>query len=228
MITSAVRKPSALKARAELSGVREAKRTLRVFQDSEGVAPAVPTAERLNMAGGAYAIEEAISVEEVIGDDGRPKTQEINRKRIRLQDSPLSRLASRGLLAPGDKFLNMALRAAGEKYGEHWHNGTPTLGAMDPSKPFISDSRVPAFFQNEWQLSEWQLWLAASLKVYPKHRAMVEAVVLHDREPTDIYQAMTVHIGQARGVAVVLERLTCGLGDIAMHFGMVDKKDLAR
>jgi hypothetical protein len=37
------------------------------FQDSEDVAPAVSTAERLNMAGRDYSIEEALSVEEERG-----------------------------------------------------------------------------------------------------------------------------------------------------------------
>jgi hypothetical protein len=206
--------------------VKEAKRFLRGFQESQDIAPAVPTAERLNKAGEDYSIEDSISVEEIIGKDGRPTPETIERKRIRLNDSPLARLASRGLLAPSDKSMNMALRAAGEKYAEHWHNGTPTLGAMDPSKPFISDSRVPAHWQNEWQLGEWQLWLQASLVVYPVHRATVDAVVLHDRSPSDIARHVTRYTKVDSGVAVVIERLTCGLAELAMHFGMLDKNDL--
>lgn len=223
-----MRARNAEETRARRSVVNPAKTTLRAFQDSEEVAPAVPTPERLTKAGDHWNIEEAISVEEVTGQDGRPKTEEIVRKRIRLDDGPLARLATRGLLAPGDKFINMALRAAGEKYAELWMEGTPSLGAMDMSKHFISDARVPAYFQTERQLSKWQEWLDASLKVYPKHRAVVEAVVLHDSEPSAIARLITGRADKQSGVAIVLDRLICGLGDLAMHFGMLDKKDLAR
>jgi hypothetical protein len=114
--------------------------------------------------------------------------------------------------------MNTALQVAGEKYAEHWHNGTPSVGAMDPSKSFVSDSRTPAYFQSEWQLGEWQEWLNASLQIYPKHRAMVESVVLHDRMPADIARMITGRADEKTGVAIVMDRLICGLGDLAQHY----------
>jgi hypothetical protein len=203
--------------------VKKARRTLRAFQQSERIAPAAPTPERLNKAGRDYAIEDAITVAAIIGEDGRPKVAEIRAKRIRMKDAPLARLAARGQLAPGDRFLNMALEAAGERYAEHWHNGTPAFSALDPAKPVVSSSRLPAFFASEWQLSQWQEWLAASLKLYPEHRAVVECVVLHDRDPATIARELTGRADKQTGVAVVLDRLVCGLRDLARHYGMVEK-----
>jgi hypothetical protein len=212
--------------RAARARTAEPKRTLKAFQDSQRVAPAVPTPERLLKAGEDYRIEEAISVEEVIGEDGRPKVEEIVRKRIRLNDSPLQRLAARGLLAPGDWPRNKALFEAGERYAELYKDGTPTLGAMDPSKPFISDSRVPAFFQNEWQLTQWQAYGAAAKKIWPvKHQIVVDYVVVEDGELETIMRRVSELTNVKKGVAVALHCLKEGLADLALHFGYIGAKD---
>ena len=204
--------------------VKTAKKVLDNFRLSERIAPDVPTPERLRQSDDAYRFETFSQAVEIEGQDGRPTVATIERRRVRMDDAPLARLATRGMLAPGDRLLNMALKVAGDRYYQLWFNGTPSLCAMDPSRPVVSGGGGPSsLWSTERRLHSYSVWLAASLRVYPKHRAVVDGVTLHEREPVELGRVASGCVDVGRATAVALDHLRLGLWEIANHFGMLER-----
>lgn len=213
--------PNAAPAAAVRKRVKDQRRFIHDFRNSGSTAPDAPTAERLVHAGGEFATESFEEQVEIQGEDGKPATQEIKGKRIRLADVPLLMLRDRNLLAPGDKFANALLAQVGRRYFEEWSNaGKHSISAMDFSKPFVNGSQVPSgYFQNEWQRDQFILWTNARESIYSRFQGAVDNLVLYEMDLVSVGRKLhngPLNIPQCRAVA--LDRLKAGLENLADHY----------
>jgi hypothetical protein len=213
--------PLAAPAETVRKRVKEQRRFIHQFQTSGSTAPETPTAERLAHAGGEYAAEDFVDPVEVLDDEGRPATQEIKGKRIRMADVPLLMLRDRNLLAPGDKRANKLLAQAGRKYFEDWSNaGKHSIAAMDFSKPFVNGSQVPSgYFQNEWQRDQFILWTNARESIYSSFQSAIDNLVLYEMDLVSVGRKLRNGYSdpaQCRAVAMFCVR--SGLENLADHY----------
>jgi hypothetical protein len=199
--------------------IKQAKRDMRAFRKIADPSPDVPTPERIVQADGGYVREAFAEVAEVTGRDGVVTTQLMNRHRLRMQDTPLGRLKSHHLLAPGDEYKNLTMAMAGERYYGHWLNAhSGSGGGTDPARGSSNSGLPPAFFNTAAQLQSWQSWNAARANVYPPHRLIVDAVVLEEIEPLEAGRKFTIYTNRDQAIAVCLDRLRAGLIALAVHF----------
>lgn len=213
--------PSAAPAETVRKRVKDERRFIHEVRSSGPTAIETPTAERLAHAGGDYAVEGYDEQVEIQDDDGKPATQEIKGKRIRMADIPLLMLRDRRLLAPGDKRANLLLAQAGRKYFEDWSNsGKHSIAAMDFSKPFVNGSQVPSgYFQNEWQRDQFILWTNARESIYSAFQAAVDNLVLYEKDLVTVGRLLhngPTNVPQCRAVA--LDRVKNGLANLADHY----------
>lgn len=201
--------------------VKDQRRFIHNLRNTGPTSPDTPTAERLVQARGGFEVEGFEEQVEIQGEDGKPATQEIKGRRVRMSDIPLTMLKDRGLLAPGDKFANAFLAQVGKKYFEEWFNsGKHSIAAMDFSKPFVNGSQVPSgYFQNEWQRDQFYLWTNARESIYSRFQAPVDNLVLYEMDLVSVGRNLhngATHAAQCRAVALFCVR--AGLENLADHY----------
>ena len=181
-----------------------------------------PTLERLVQAGGAFAVEMATEIVEVSKGD-KFEGQAVQRPRMRMADSPLARLASRGQLGGQTPGLNLVRAAAGNRYCECWYTAglAGRIGAMDPTRPFVGAGPPSGMLEADSAMDAWRKFRAATESLDAEHRRVVDAVCLDERSPEDVGREITGRSSRKVAVAVAMHVLRHGLTMLARHFGMM-------
>ena len=201
-----------------------AKAALARFRRAGDKASETTTPERLLRAGGMARVERFSRAVEV-QRRGRMETRTVEARRIRIEDSPFARLRARNLLASGAdaEVRNALLAAAADRYRQHWHYaGLGPLHAIDPSRERVSGTMV-GLLRTERQLAHFQAYGAAVRVLGEDARRIVEAVVLHDREPVDVGRELSGYRQEKQATAVALYVLRAGLRELAVHFGLMKR-----
>lgn len=142
----------------------------------------------------------------------------------RLSDDPLSRLAARGLLWPGDEDRNRLLAEAGERFRTDRHRasldgpgamdvGRVGGGAGDPAWSMPLTERMA-----HWR---WRYRQAVQALGGPYLAAVVEAVVCDERSLEDVGRQVSGRPDPKQAQAVAMDRLREGLRVLAVHYGLV-------
>ena len=180
------------------------------------------TPERLLRAGGMARIE-TFDCDAERPRGNRPAGHAKTAQRIRIEDSPLTRLQSRGLLATGSdaKSRNTIMGATGERYYATWY----AAGLQPLRSPDLGQQRVSGaqggLLRTERQVANFHAFGRAAASLSADVRRVVDAVVLHEREPADIGHEMSGYRQEKQATAVGLYLLRAGLADLALHYGLV-------
>lgn len=181
----------------------------------------VPTPERLLKAGDAVSIE-TYSRSAEVHRNGRVAADTAAR-RLRIDDGPLARLRARGLLANGADAAqrNAILGDAGERYRRHWyHAGLEPLRTLDIARERVSGGQG-GLLRTERQMVHFQSFGRAVAAIPKDMRHVVDAIVLHDRDPVEIGREISGYRQDKQATAVSLYVLRSGLAALAVHFGLM-------
>lgn len=217
-------KKAARASTASASPLRAADKMLRTFRRKGATVAEVPTVERLMHAGEAVRIETYSRSVEVVRD-GRAIADTVAAQRLRIDDGPLARLRTRGLLATGTDAAqrNAILGDAGERYRRHWyHAGLDGLRTLDISRERVSGGQS-GLLRTERQVAHFQLFGRAVAAMPEETRRVVDAIVLHDRDPIEIGRDVSGYRQDKQATAVALYVLRSGLTALAVHFGLLRK-----
>ena len=199
----------------------EARKMLAKFKTSGYREPEGPNVARLLRAGESARVETFSEVVEVSrGDEFEAVAADF--VRMRLDDGPLARLRDRNQLDRADKFRNLALAEAGDKYRQTFFRaGLDPLGAIDPSKEVSAAYSPNGLWRCESQIEALQKFRAARDSIPEDFREPLDALVLHDRDLADIGREVGAYKDAKMAGAVALFILRRGLTALARHYRML-------
>lgn len=155
-------------------------------------------------------------------------------KVIRIEDTPLDKLAAHHKLAPRDPRLNAILRASGEQYYRDWYlSGLCSIQAVDPSRIQIDGGGIygpglPTAANAQDHLRRWQKAMQAVVAVPygigPRLLQVLDALILKEETLLLIGRRVTGYSSKDAPTAVALERLVLALMALAVHYGFVDER----
>jgi hypothetical protein len=137
-------------------------------------------------------------------------------------DSILVGLANRCALAPRDRDLNGLLLKAGERYFMHWSLGYRVgVGAQDMNRVVVSGSVPAGLSAAESAVYHARQYQQASRCLGPMLSAAVDAIVLNEEPVESVGRRISGYNARVQAIAAAMDRLRCGLTQLAALWGML-------